>query len=85
MLRLTMITGKGLMCLCPQPLLVAPVSLAPTTGWALPIPARPAVGFFEITDCPADKNSLYNSHCENGSFEVLSLHLPSVAVDRRQL
>ena len=25
------------------------------------------------------------SHCENGSFEVLSLHTPSVAVDRRQL
>ena len=26
-----------------------------------------------------------DSHCENGSFEVLSLHLPSVAADRRQL
>ena len=26
-----------------------------------------------------------DSHCENGSFEVLSLHTPSVAADRRQL
>ena len=26
-----------------------------------------------------------DSHCENGSFEVLSLHPPSVTVDRRQL
>ena len=25
------------------------------------------------------------SHCENGSFEVLSLHSPSVTVDRGQL
>ena len=25
------------------------------------------------------------SHCKNGSFEVLSLHTPSVTVDRRQL
>ena len=25
------------------------------------------------------------SHCENGSFEALSLHTPSVTVDRRQL
>ena len=25
------------------------------------------------------------SHCENGSFEVFSLHTPSVTVDRRQL
>ena len=26
-----------------------------------------------------------DSHCENGTFEVLSLHTPSVAADRRQL
>ena len=26
-----------------------------------------------------------DSHCENGSFEVLSFHHPSVAADRRQL
>ena len=32
--------------------------------------------------CPG---ALCNSHCENGSCEVLSLHLPSVTVDRRQL
>ena len=28
---------------------------------------------------------LHISHRENGSFEVLSLHTPSVTVDRRQL
>ena len=28
---------------------------------------------------------LHISHRENGSFKVLSLHLPSVTVDRRQL
>ena len=26
-----------------------------------------------------------DSHCENGSFEVLSFHLPTATVDRRQL
>ena len=30
-------------------------------------------------------NSLQSSLCENGSFEVLSLHPPSVAIVRRQL
>ena len=31
------------------------------------------------------QNSCIISHRENGSFEVLSLHLPSVTVDRHQL
>ena len=41
--------------------------------------------------CPVIVNSilypkfLHISHRENGSFEVLSLHHPSVTVDRRQL
>ena len=30
-------------------------------------------------------NSFHMSHRENGSFEVLSLHHPTVTVDRRQL
>ena len=40
----------------------------------------PCVQFLTCTRIPCR-----DSHCENWSFEVLSLHPPSVAADRRQL
>ena len=41
--------------------------------------------FQRIHFSPVREFSCNCSHCENGSFEVLSLHTPSVIVDRRQL
>ena len=42
-----------------------------------------AVTIYSILTCTRIPGR--DSQCENGSFEVLSLHTPSVAVDRRQL
>ena len=42
-----------------------------------------AVAIYSILTCT--RIPCRDSHCGNGSFEVLSLHLPSVAADRRQL
>ena len=42
-----------------------------------------AVTIYSILTCT--RIPCRDSNCENGSFEVFSLHTPSVTVDRRQL